>query len=142
MTTTRKHRGFTLIEMMIVVLIVTVLVSIIAMGTRRANQRAKEGTLLAGLKELRDAVQLFQNDVGGYPADLPEVTALDSSGVSGGADGAGNTRVPMFYNGPYLRVLPKDPMTNSTSWAYDNTTGEVHTTNSQTGADGRPYTEW
>ena len=142
MATGRKRRGFTLLEMMIIVLIVAVLVSIIAMMTRKANQRAKEGTLLAGLKDLRDAVQLFQNDVGGFPATLDDITATDSSGVSAGADGAGNIRTPVFYEGPYLRRIPKDPMTNSTTWAYDNASGGVHTTNGQTGSDGRSYTEW
>lgn len=138
----RKRRGFTLIEMMIVVLVITVLVSIVAMQTRRANVRAKEGTLRAGLKSLHDALQMFENEVGGFPATLDELVAPDSSTVSGGPDGGGGVRSPALYAGPYMRQIPLDPWTNTTNWDYTAATGRVHTTSSQTDSSGNPYSSW
>ena len=90
----RRARGFTIIELMVVMTIIVTLATIGMVQYRQSVQFAKESVLKDDLFKLRDAIDQYYADKNQYPPTLDDL-------VSAG----------------YIRALPKDPITNSTtSW--------------------------
>lgn len=88
----RTARGFTLIELMVVMTIIVTLATIAMVQYRQSVQLARESVLKDDLFKMRDAIDQYYADKNQYPATLDD---LVSSG--------------------YIRALPKDPITNSTA---------------------------
>jgi len=108
----RSAKGFTLIEMMIVILVISVLATIVGLSVKNAGERAKNATLTAHLTTLQNAVDLYNNDVGTYPQNLTDCTSTSNSDPN--------------YNGPYVRAVPRHPYTKDpNSYTVDATTGLV-----------------
>ena len=125
-------RGFTLLELMIVLSLIVLLASIGLMQYKSTVQRGREAVLAENLYRMRDAIDQFHVDKGKYPADLSEL-------VSAG----------------YLRSIPLDPMTNSAeSWQLvpaepdpGNPTADlgifdIKSGSEAVGLDGRRYADW
>lgn len=109
---TQNRRGFTLIEMMIVVLVIAVLATLVGIAVRHAGDRAKESAQVSHLDHLNWAAMMYKNDTGQYPATLEDLVAAEGTGPTG-------------YQGPYFTPpVPKDPFTNS-DYVYDPSTGLV-----------------
>jgi general secretion pathway protein G len=89
-TVTGRQRGFTLIEVLIVITLIVVLAAIGLATYSTSVRRAKEATLREDLFRLNDAIDQYHADKGNYPTDI-------SALVSGG----------------YVRQIPKDPFTES-----------------------------
>jgi type II secretion system protein G len=87
------ERGFTLIEMMIVVAIIAILVAILVPNFIRARAQAQTAACEANLKEIATALELYQTDHEQYPAG--NNTPVTSASVD---------------LGPYLRQTPIDPV--------------------------------
>jgi general secretion pathway protein G len=85
-------RGFTLIELMIVITIILILVGIAAGNYSRSVLRSKETVLKQDLQEMRKAIDNYTLDKQNAPQSLDEL-------------------VPQ-----YLHVLPTDPITNNKDW--------------------------
>lgn len=88
----RAERGFTIIELMVVMTVIVTLATIAMVQYRQSVQFAKESVLKDDLFKLRDAIDQYYADKNQYPPTLDD---LVSSG--------------------YIRAMPKDPITNSTS---------------------------
>lgn len=86
-----RQRGFTLIEMMIVVAIIAILVSILVPNFVRARAQAQTSACESNLKEIATAIELYQTDNDRYP---------DSGTVDGQND----------QLQPYLKQTPVDPV--------------------------------
>src|SRR5215472_591594 len=86
-----RQRGFTLIEMIIVISIIAILVAIAAPIYKNHVLRARESVLKQDLQAMRDAISQYTQDKNKAPQDLNDL-------VSAG----------------YLRALPRDPFTEST----------------------------
>jgi type II secretion system protein G len=84
----RPLRGFTLIELIVVMAIVALLVSIAAPRYFASVDRARETALRSSLAVMRSAIDRFAADRGRYPESLQEL--IDAR---------------------YLRALPEDPFT-------------------------------
>jgi general secretion pathway protein G len=131
-TGTRCARGFTIIELLIVMTLIIILASVAMTQYRNSVTRAEEATLKENLFRMRDAMDQFYADKNKWPADLAEL-------VSEG----------------YIREVPVDPMTNSKdTWQTEmaepdpnnpGSTGgidNVHSGSDRTGLDGSRYSEW
>ncbi|MGZ8198629.1 MAG: type IV pilin protein [Burkholderiales bacterium] len=120
-------RGFTLVELMVVIAIVGTLLSIAVPRYFASVERSKEAVLKENLAVMRDAVQKYYADKGKYPDKLEELATAK-----------------------YLRKIPMDPITASTTtWVVvppkETEKGGVYDV--QSGAqgkatDGTPYAEW
>src|SRR5271170_1056313 len=90
---TRRSFGFTLLEMMIVIVIMGILISIAIPIYSRSVVRAREAVLRNDLFELRKLISQYTLDKQKAPQSLDDL-------VQGG----------------YLKVIPKDPMTTEANW--------------------------
>ena len=87
------RRGFTLVEMMIVVAIIAILVAVLTPNFVRARAQAQTSSCMMNLKEIATALELYQTDNDKYP------TA--SNQVLNGSD-------PNLL--PYIKQIPVDPV--------------------------------
>jgi prepilin-type N-terminal cleavage/methylation domain-containing protein len=88
--TRRAQAGWTLIELVIVMAIITVLASLATVGARNAVNLSREATLKEDLFRMRDAIDQYYADKGKYPADL-QALVTDQ----------------------YMREIPIDPVSRS-----------------------------
>jgi general secretion pathway protein G len=123
----RIQKGFTLIELIVVMTVISLLLTLAAPRYFRSIDKSKETVLKANLSATRDALDKFHADTGRYPAQLGELVERH-----------------------YLRTLPWDPIAESSErWILlaptDNQEGGVYNISSGAegaGADGVPYAEW
>ena len=129
---TRSDRGFTMIELMVVMFLISVLAAMGMAQYRNSVTYSRESVLKEDLFRLRDAIDQYYADKGQYPSTLD---ALVSDG--------------------YLRKLPEDPFTkNNSSWQTvpaepdpNNPVAEpgvfdVKSGSEGTALDGTKYAEW
>jgi general secretion pathway protein G len=83
-----RARGFTLMELMLVMLLVALLASLVVPVVTGGIQRARESTLKEDLYALRKAIDDYYADMGAYPPELEELVKRR-----------------------YLRRIPADPVT-------------------------------
>ena len=124
--TDRKRRGFTLIELMVVLTVIGLLLAIVVPDYVGRVRRAEEAVLQENLTIMRDALDKHFADVGRYPASLEELVTKK-----------------------YLRMIPKDPLTQAASWNIvgpnDPRHGgvyDVRSTAKGNGSNGMPYERW
>ncbi len=97
-----KQDGFTLIEIMVVILILGLLATIVVQSLRGAADKAKKTKAMADLAEIKTALDRYYLDNGYYPTGDQGLNALVSPPTNG--------RVPANYeNGGYIERLPQDP---------------------------------
>jgi general secretion pathway protein G len=125
-------RGFTLVELLIVISLISILAAMGLVQYRNAVISAKESTLKTDLFRMRDAIDQYYADKGKYPGGLDTLVS----------DG-------------YMRKIPEDPFTKTTdSWTTvpaepdpTNPSAEPGVYDVKSGAqgtalDGTSYTDW
>lgn len=124
-------RGFTLIEMMIVISLIVILISIAVPVYNNAILRAKEATLRQDLFTLRDVISQYTLDKKKAPQALDDLVQAN-----------------------YIRQIPKDPFTGLANWTADQEDSQmavdqtepgivdVHSSSNLTGTDGTAYSTW
>jgi general secretion pathway protein G len=141
-----RDQGFTLIEMLIVIVVIAILAVIVIPRAMGATRKGREAVLRGNLKQIRDAVEIFEANTGAWPPAITDVMAVDGNAISADMDGNGGWVDRSVYDGPYLRTgdgnLPKDPFTTAVDWNYDNSTGAVHSSSTLTAVDGTSYSTW
>ena len=139
----RRHKGFTLIEMLIVIVVIAILALIVIPRLLGAGRKAKEAALRGDLHQLRNAIQQFEADCGDYPLDENDLQTAPAAGSNGGS---GISLDVSGWQGPYLRTpdgnLPVDPFTTLVDWTYTPATGEIHSSSTLTALDGTAYSAW
>jgi general secretion pathway protein G len=122
--------GFTLLELMIVISIIIILVSVALPQYQKTIMHARETILRYDLDTMRKLIDQYSADKGKLPQSLDDL-------VTAG----------------YMRELPKDPITDNKDWnivtgddpySTEGGTGitDVHSSSSDVGTDGTPYSEW
>ena len=139
-------QGFTLIEVLIVIVVVAILAMIVIPRVMAATRRAKEASLRANLKQMRDSIERFEANTAAWPPALTDLLAADGASISADADGRGMSVDRSSYDGPYLVSpdgnLPTDVFTGAADWNYNNSTGEVHSSSTLAAIDGTDYSTW
>lgn len=100
------NRGFTLIEIMVVVVILGILAGIVVPRLLDRPEEARRTKAAVQIKSLEEALGLFKLDNGFYPSTEQGLQALVSKPDSG--------RVPSKYRaGGYIKKVPQDPWDNA-----------------------------
>jgi general secretion pathway protein G len=128
----RRLRGFTFVELMVVITIITILMSMAIPIYNRSIIRAKESVLKSNLMTLRTVIDNYTYDKQKAPQQLQDLV-----------------------NEGYLQKLPVDPMVgNNQSWrtimedaaqsVNQSEPGifDVKSSSDKTGLDGTPYADW
>ena len=146
--------GFTLIELIATVFIISILLGVAVPLARNSIQRQKEVALREALREVRTAIDKYKDasdrgiipvkvDTEGYPESLKVLAeGVDMNGTVG-------KKLKL------LRRIPTDPMTNSTEWGMrsyqddpkNNSWGgqdvfDIYTKSQRTALDGTKYKDW
>ncbi len=128
----QTNKGFTIIEMMVVLTIIGLLASLGVKLHKRSIIKAKEAVLKENLYQIRDSLEQYYADKSKYPEDLE--TLVDEG---------------------YLRKIPIDPMTKSAdTWEliyeevdnveddYEVGVFDVKSGSGKQALDGSYYNEW
>ena len=93
--------GFTLIELMVVILIIGLLATIVVQNLRSATDKAKRVKAQADISQIKSALDRFYLDAGSYPTSDQGLPALMAAPTSGND--------PKDWGGPYIERMPLDP---------------------------------
>ena len=121
--------GFTLIELMVVILIIGLLATIVVQNLKGATDKAKRIKAQADISALKTALDRYYLDNGSYPSSDQGLTALVSAPQNG--------KVPADYPpGGYIEKIPNDPWGNTYQYLDPGVHGEIDVFSY--GADGKP----
>jgi general secretion pathway protein G len=125
-----RSRGFTLLELMIVITIIIILAAIALPQYQKTIMATREAVLRDDLYKMRSLLDQYAADKQKLPQSLEDL-------VSAG----------------YMRKLPQDPITGAADWTIvtgddPNSTNseqgviDVHSASSDISSEGTPYSEW
>ena len=110
------RKGFTLVEILIVVVILGILAAIVVPQFANAANDARAGNLASQVKSIQNQIELYRAREGSYPALATLFTELETGG--------------------YIKAAPKNPISGGTDaaadvsadWHYDASTGDFGAT--------------
>ncbi len=122
----RRQRGFTLIELMIVVAIVGILAAIAIALYANVHARARLAKAQADVRAIASSITLYQTHMGAMPPNLAALNSpqTNSFGVTAG---------------PFLPATPAPPQ-GWAAYSYTSTTADTYTVSSGSAADGATVT--
>lgn len=126
---TRRARGFTLIEVMVVIAIIGILAALIVPKIMSRPDQARRVAATQDIATMMQALKLYRLDNGRYPSTEQGLGALVEKP---GVDPVPNN----WKDGGYLEKLPQDPWGNPYQYLNPGVHGEIDVFSY--GADGKP----
>ena len=134
-----KTTGFTLVEILIVVIILGILAAIVIPQFTEASNDARNSALVSDLQTLRSQIELYKiQHLDALPGDG---AASFLAAMTGKTDIAGTADAAGAY-GPYLQKFPTNPFVDldtiqieagsagvgggNCGWHFDTSTGQIH----------------
>ena len=118
----RKRAGFTLVELMVVIVIIGLLATVVAINVLPTQDRAMVGKARADISVLEQAIETYRLDNLTFPDPQAGLQALVAPPV-------GLTRPERYRQGGYVRRLPEDPWGNPYQYR-------------RPGGENRPFDIW
>lgn len=123
----QRQKGFTIVELLVVLSVIALLLSIVAPRYLNKIEEGKEVVLKQNLAVIRHSIDQYYSDQGVYPSQLNQLVEKR-----------------------YLRNIPEDPITKTNEWTIikerdqDRVEGiyDIRSTSQAIASDKRPYTEW
>lgn len=116
---TNNRRGFTLIELTVVIGIIGVLASVVLASMAPAREKARDARRLQDMKAIQTALELYYQTNGSYPPFRARTSAANCGQSSGWC-------VLETALAPFISPLPRDPLGphNTYVYYYDSNTGD------------------
>lgn len=131
---TRPAAGFTLVEVLIVVVILGILSAIVIPQFSSAADESRQSALRQDLFRMRQQIELYRNE---HDGSVPTLANFIDQ-VTLATNTAGDTAAPGtagYPHGPYLQKMPRNPFTDTipigdgavgtSAWYYDESTGHI-----------------
>ncbi|MBF0277620.1 MAG: type II secretion system major pseudopilin GspG [SAR324 cluster bacterium] len=116
----RKKKGFSFIEIMVVIIIIGLLATIVGVNLLPSVDEAKIKTSIANIRSLEASLDLYRLHNSSYPSTEQGLKALREKPEVGS--------IPERWNGPYLKnQLPKDGWDRDYKYSSDGQTYEIIT---------------
>lgn len=107
----KKASGFTIVELLIVIVIIAILSTLVVMAYNGITEKANQSRRISDISSVRKALELYRQEVGYYPAN-----GADNWG------GALNSAAMTTALAPYMNQIPTEP-TGDASKAYQYVRG-------------------
>lgn len=124
----RKQRGFTLLEVMVVIVILGVLASLVVPNLLGNKEKADQQKVVTDISALEQALDMYKLDNSVYPSTDQGLEALVSKPSS-------SPEPRNYRDGGYIRRLPNDPWGNPYQYVMPGEHGAVDIFS--LGADGQ-----
>ncbi|MBX9795562.1 type II secretion system major pseudopilin GspG [Sphingomonas sp.] len=124
----RREAGFTLVELMVVILIIGLLATIVAFNVLSLGEQSKVQKARADIGTIEQALDLYKLQQGSYPAAQDGLRALVVAP-------AGITDPARYPRGGYIKKLPQDPWGHDYRYRFPGAHGDVDIWSQ--GADGQ-----
>ena len=146
----RGEKGFTLIELMIVVAIIGILAAVAMPKFADLVRKSKEGATKGNLGTLRSALSIYYADNEGmWPTTMTQMVAIQIAGANTGAKYL--DKIPVAKLGCYgiadsnseaAGTAAQAPQGTEGGWIYSNATGGCWINSDETDTKGSRYTSW
>ncbi|MCH8551037.1 MAG: type II secretion system major pseudopilin GspG [Natronospirillum sp.] len=127
----RREAGFSLIELMVVLVIIAVITGLVAQNFIGRDDEARVQAVRADFNSVENALQMYRLDNGHFPSNEQGLDALMSE--------PSGSPTPRNWRGPYLRSVPRDPWGNDYDYVnHGSNRVEIisYGANGQPGGDG------
>lgn len=121
----RARKGFTLIEILVVVAIIAILASIVIVELGPAQQSGRDARRLSDLKSVQNALEFYYQKCGFYPGGVNCGTGNPSTWGSGSTPNANSLAYVLENSGVGVTAnqFPVDPSAPQRTYAYGVSSG-------------------
>ena len=97
-TWARKESGFTIVELLVVIVVIAILASISVVSYNGIQQRARDSARDSAVRSLKLALEVYKSDINTYPAPVAAGTGVNVTALT-------SALVPT-----YISKIPNDPL--------------------------------
>lgn len=137
----KSQKGFTLVEMLVVIAVIFILAGVIYANLAEARKKARDTDRFSDISQLELAIEAFASANGRYPSSADGLCTHKASFAPGGC-------LQILVEGGFFDVLPADPLDDGTGvprYYYDNwcsDPGPGYANNNAGYRHGKEYRMW